>query len=98
MHQGDAMGPVGFALGLEEALDNCKTEENATPWSCWYLDDGTIVGTLEGVSAYLSRLQPELLKIGLQVNPAKCTIWGSGVQQKTDMADLIPNSWPLDTP
>ena len=39
------MGPLGFALGLEEALDAVPDdEEDGVAWNVWYLDDGTISG------------------------------------------------------
>ena len=60
VHQGDAMGPLGFALGLEQALDTCRAQQDALPWVSWYLDDGTIVGPLDAVQAYLSALGPAL--------------------------------------
>ena len=44
IHQGDACGPLGFALGLDTALDQCETR--ALDWESWYLDDGHIVGNV----------------------------------------------------
>jgi len=41
-HQGDAIGPLGYALGLGAALDKCATDETSVEWATWYLDDGTI--------------------------------------------------------
>ena len=95
VHQGDALGPIGFSLGLEAALDNCREQEEALPWACWYLDDGTILGSLQAVGDYLEKLVPALQEIGLQVNPSKCTLWGPGIRHEDDMDDHIPDSWPL---
>ena len=95
---GDALGPIGFALGLEAALDACSDSEQGVPWGVWYLDDGTIAGSLEGVCDYFSQLVPALLKLGLQVNPNKCTLWGPGVQLEEDMNDRIPDTLPLSHP
>ena len=36
VHQGDALGPLGFALGLDEALDACAAEMRALHWCTWY--------------------------------------------------------------
>ena len=92
VHQGDAMGPIGFALGLEHALDQCLSLEDACPWVTWYLDDGLVVGELEQVMAYLEALQPALQRVGLHLNLSKCSLWGPGVMSADDMADLIPDS------
>ena len=72
--------------------------EQALPWTIWYLDDGTIVGSLQAVGDYLEKLVPALEDIGLQVNPNKCTLWGPGARREDDMNDLIPDSWPLGHP
>ena len=42
VHQGDACGPLGFALGLDFGLDLCQARD--LDWESWYLDDGHIVG------------------------------------------------------
>ena len=98
VHQGDALGPIGFALGLEQALDECKAEEDALPWACWYLDDGTIIGHLETLSAYLAKLQPALASIGLQINLSKSTLWGPGAHKEDDMCDALPDAWDTAHP
>ena len=67
------MGPLGFALGLEHALDQCAGHEDRLAWVSWYLDDGTILGPIEGVAAYLQALCPALATVGLEVNLRKCT-------------------------
>ena len=98
VHQGDALGPIGFALGLEQALDECKTEEDVLPWSCWYLDDGTLVGNLDTIGCFVQKLVPALSKIGLQVNLSKCTLWGPGVHREEDMNDALPDTWDTSHP
>ena len=74
------MGPIGFALGLESALDNCAHLESSLLWATWYLDDGTIVGKPSVVAEYLETLIPALKDIGLEVNLKKCQLWGPGLQ------------------
>ena len=98
VHQGDALGPIDFALGLEQALDECKAQEDELPWACWYLDDGTLVGNLETIGCYVQALVPALAKIGLQVNLSKCTLWGPGAHKEADMNDSIPDEWELSHP
>ena len=92
------MGPLGFALGLDVALDCCSTEETKIPWCAWYLDDGTLVGPLSALLEYLEKLVPALAAIGLEVNLTKCALWGPGAQTEQDMVDRIPDSIPIDHP
>jgi hypothetical protein len=98
VHQGDTMGPLGFTLGLDIALDQCLDEERALPWGVWYLDDGTLVGKPEALFNYLQKLTPALRSIGLEINLAKCSLWGPGIQKEDDLHDCIPDTVPLDHP
>ncbi len=54
VHQGDACGPLGFALGLDQGLDKCSPR--GLVWESWYLDDGHIVGKPKDVFARLQDL------------------------------------------
>ena len=91
------MGPLGFSLGLEYALDQCLSQQDSLPWVSWYLDDGTIVGPLEQVTAYLRALGPALETCGLQVNLRKCTLWGPGAPVTWDSVptDVVPGDHPV---
>ena len=73
VHQGDAMGPVGFALGLDQALDAISDAANPLEWGCWYLDDGILVGKPADVALYLETLKPALAEVGLSLNVGKCS-------------------------
>ena len=95
VHQGDAMGPLGFAPGLDVALDCCSTEETKIPRCAWYLDDGTLVGPQSALLEYLEKLVPALAAIGLEVNRTKCALWGPGAQTEQDMVDRIPIDHPI---
>ena len=95
-HQGDTCGPLGFVLGLEEAL--AKTGPSSLDWESWYLDDGTIVGTAKEVFDYLGRLQVALSNVGLRLNLGKCCLWGPGVQAAGDPVPRYPDGLPLDHP
>ena len=99
VHQGDAMGPLGFALGLEKALDMCKDADAALPWSTWYLDDGTLVGTPESLADYLECLVPALASVGLEVNLRKCCLWGPACTTDSTMTeDGLPENLSLHHP
>jgi len=62
---------LGFALGLEGALDNGTKSEKALEWATGNLDDGTILGSPKTVGNYLKNLVPALSEIGLAVNVKK---------------------------
>jgi len=76
------MGPLGFALGLDGALDKCAADETSVEWATWYLDDGTIIGFPEAVGNYLASLIPALKDVGLDVNINKCQLWGPGTRSE----------------
>jgi hypothetical protein len=76
VHQGDTMGPLGFALGLDAALDVARAATGPLVWSTWYLDDGILVGSVSQVIAAWEALSPALRACGLEVNPGKCALWG----------------------
>ena len=95
-HQGDACGPLGFVLGLEQALE--AAGKPSLDWECWYLDDGTIVGKPQDVFDYLGRLQVALGNVGLRLNLGKCQLWGPGVQGSNDMVPRYPTGLELDHP
>jgi len=57
VHQGDAMGPLGFALCLDRALEQCVTSEAGLTWCSWYLDDGVLVGGVREMAEYLVHLE-----------------------------------------
>ena len=88
VHQGDACGPLGFALGLDTALDQC--EARVLHWESWYLDDGHIVGSVPSVLAKLSDLKEALQRVGLRLNLGKCRLWGPGFQVNQEGAPFLP--------
>ena len=95
-HQGDTCGPLGFVLGLEVALEAAGKAQ--LHWESWYLDDGTIVGTLDNVLEYLGRLHVALSNVGLRLNLGKCCLWGPGIQASGDPLPRYPVGLPLDHP
>ena len=98
VHQGDAMGPLGFTLGLDVALDRAMSPDDMFPWNTWYLDDGTIVAPLNAICDYLERLMPALRSVGLEINLAKCALWGPGIQRECDPCDTLPEELPVGHP
>ena len=66
VQQGDPIGPVLFALAVDDIACTVKS-----PVNMWYLDDATIGGTAASVHSDLSPVIPAHLFIGLEVNPSK---------------------------
>jgi hypothetical protein len=96
VHQGDACGPLGFALGLDTGLDQCEPRELA--WESWYLDDGHIVGKVDQVLARLADLKKVLELHGLALNLAKCKLWGPGILSASQTEPQYPPELPQDHP
>ena len=64
--QGDPLGPLLFCLAIQPIISRLKC-----PLNVWYLDDGTIGGTLTHVLSDFATIKEESQKIGLEVNVAK---------------------------
>ena len=98
VHQGDACGPAAFALGLDMALDQASLltpQGGKCLWESWYLDDGTLVGEVSEVLNSLIRLASALWGVGLSLNPAKCKLWGPGIQKGPSDPITFPADLPL---
>ena len=96
VHQGDACGPLGFALGLDVGLDQCAPRD--LDWESWYLDDGHIVGKPRDVLARLQDLQAVLEPLGLFLNLGKCRLWGPGIQTVGQATPEYPDELAVDHP
>ena len=96
VHQGDACGPLGFALGLDTGLDQCPPRD--LDWKSWYLDDGHIVGRTDDVLARLQDLQGALEPMGLSLNLSKCKLWGPGIQTVGQAMPMYPDELAAEHP
>ena len=74
VQQGSPLGPLFFALALQEVLAELRPLFGDASWKIWYLDDGTIFGNLELLEAVLERLEIFLPRIGLELNLRKCVL------------------------
>ena len=74
VQQGSPLGPLFFALALQEVLAELRPLFDEASWKIWYLDDGTIFGNLELLEAVLERLETLLPRIGLELNLRKCVL------------------------
>ena len=53
VQQGNALGPLGFALTLHPLIEKIKAELPGLTLNAWYLDDGTLMGPPEDLAAAL---------------------------------------------
>ncbi|GAU97086.1 hypothetical protein RvY_08441 [Ramazzottius varieornatus] len=80
VQQGDPLGPLLFCLATR-SLSKSLT----SPFNLWYLDDATLGGTLEQVSADLQTVISAGAALGLQLNMSKCEVFAFGetVRERT---------------
>jgi hypothetical protein len=79
VQQGDPLGPAFFSLAVHSAILEAKAAtENAMPGALelvlFYLDDGTVAGTAEGVSHFLHIFRRTMEDRGLSLAPDKCEV------------------------
>ena len=53
------MGPLVFALALQPMVDRIKHDVPGLLVNAWYLDDGTLCGSLDDLAAALSISESE---------------------------------------
>ena len=96
-HQGDPLASLLFSLVLHPVVLAIKNEVPSLMLNCWYLDDGTLVGSLEELEQAVTILETEGPQRGLILStsrtttpPArpKTTVWSPQVQD--------PNPDPLN--
>ena len=66
IQQGDPIGPLLFCLSIHNLVSSLKSE-----YKIFYLEDGTIGGTLEDISSDLSFIEEAGEQLGLRLNVAK---------------------------
>jgi len=91
-HQGCPLGPLGFALGIQSLVEQIQ-QHGGLVWSCWYLDDGILVGSPEKIQAALSYLEAQAAQLGLALNRRKCVLWGPGASLVPDKETMSFRDW-----
>ena len=66
VQQGDPLGPLLFCLGIHDLISSLQSQ-----FRVFYLDDRTLGGTLDEVSADLSLIETQAPLLGLILNQAK---------------------------
>ena len=78
-----------FALALDPLV--LRLGEIQLLLNVWYLEDGVLCGKAEDIKKALELLQNYCAEIGLELNLAKCKLFGPGISQFTSFVyDSIP--------
>ena len=75
VQQGDPLGPLGFALTLHPIIQRIRTAIPTLALNAWYLNDGTLSGSPEDLSAALRIVESEGPSIGLHFNLTKSLLF-----------------------
>ena len=94
--QGCPLGPVGFAVGIQDILVRLQANGGLL-WNVWYLDDGCLVGSPEAVMQAFSFLQKEFTALGLTLNASKCKLWGPGAHLAAQETGVPIVPWSPDS-
>ena len=69
VQQGDPLGPMLFALAIDDAARSLQS-----PLNIWYLDDATLGGSPEVVAVDLEKISSTLRNLGLEINSNKSEV------------------------
>ena len=72
VHQGDPLSPLFFSVAVHQAISQASALTSA---AYWYLDDGTLIGSVDQLQAAVSALSASFAPLGLQFNCSKSLIW-----------------------
>ena len=91
IQQCDPLGPVLFAMTVDEVASSLSTEINI-----WYLNDATLGGPAKSVFADVRKCVTQFKKIDLEVNPSKCEIINMSypVDELTELVTTIASDLP----
>ena len=85
VQQGDPLGPLLFCLGIHDLISSLQSQ-----FRVFYLDDGTLGGTLDEVSAHLALIESQAPLLGLILNQIKSEV----ICANKDTLPLILTSFP----
>ena len=71
VQQRNPLGPLGFPLTLHSIIKHIRAENPTPALNAWYLDDSTLVGSPEDISAALCIVKTYGPSVGLHLNRGK---------------------------
>ena len=69
VQKGDPFGPFLFSLAIRNLTHQMKSQGNL-----WYLDDGTLLGSMKSISDDFATIKSASTSLGLEVNASKCEL------------------------
>jgi hypothetical protein len=89
--QGDPLGPFSFCLAANTMISKMTSDFNV-----WYIDDGTLGGSVTQLLQDISTIQVEGPQIGLVLNDKKCEIVTSDPDIVSSIRRLLPAAIHID--
>ena len=87
----EVCGPALFALALHPLVLRLREIPLPLKYLLRYIDDGVLCGKAEDIKKALALLQTYCTEIGLELNLAKCKLFGPGISEFSSPAyDIIP--------
>ena len=91
VQQGDPLGPLLFCLSIHGLCSQLRSEFNV-----WYLDDGSVGGTLEDISHDLEIVQRAGSELGLHLNRQKSEVICTNPATAVPILSAIPGAQVVD--
>ena len=91
VQQGDPLGPLLFCLAIHDMVQQLCSELNV-----FYLDDGTLGGTLDDVLQDLSTVQRAARELGLQLNCKKSEMICEDTTTRKVILSVVPGVCEVD--
>ena len=91
VQQGDPLGPLLFCLSIHDLCSQLRSEFNV-----WYLDDGSVGGTLEDISHDLELVQRVGSDLGLHLNRQKSEVICTNPASAVPILSAIPGAQVQD--
>ena len=85
VQQGDPLGPLLFCLAVHDLVQQLQSEFNV-----FFLDDGTLGGSLEGVLEDFSTVERMTGELGLQLNRDKSEVICDDSSTRSAMLRAVP--------
>ena len=74
VQQGDPLGPLLFSMVIHRVIAEIHQQCPNLPLNKWYLDDGIMGGSTDGIARALSIIEKLGPNLGLNLNLAKCEL------------------------
>ena len=94
VQQGDPCGPAAFAWAVQDLAEDLGA---FVGWQAWYLDDAHVVGSPMQLHQAIQFVKDRAAAIGLELNLAKCQVWGPAFPSDHNGHGHVPPGTPADS-